>query len=107
MNEDIERRTVARREGDPDPSEPGGFRLSKNIDLSHVLTVLMMLGALAFQWNLIDKRLAVLEEARQSQRERDQAQDALTKDKFQEVRDALAVLTRSVEKVSDKMEAHK
>lgn len=107
MNENTDRRTAARREGDADPPERGGFRLSKSIDLSHVLTVLMMLGALAFQWNLIDKRLAVLEEARQAQRERDQSQDALTKDKFQEVRDALAVLTRSVEKVADRMEARK
>lgn len=105
MNDTNDRRTTVRRESDADPSGPVGFRLNKNIDLSHVLTVLMMLGALAFQWNLIDKRLAVLEEARQSQRERDQSQDSANKDKFQEVRDALIDLRRSVEKISDRVGA--
>lgn len=83
------------------------FRLNKNIDLGHLLSIVLMLGAMSFQWNLMDKRIAVLEEKSAAQRERDQAQDALTKEKFQEVRDALSALTRSVEKVSDKLEQRK
>jgi hypothetical protein len=86
---------------------PRGFHLNKNIDLGHVISVVMMLAALMVQWNMMDKRVAVLEEARSAQRERDQGQDTLTKEKFQEVRDALAGLTRSVEKVSDKLEQRK
>jgi hypothetical protein len=84
-----------------------GFRFNKNIDIGHLISIIVMLGALMVQWNMMDKRVAVLEEARSSQRDRDQTQDALTKEKFQEVRDALAGLTRSVEKVSDKLEQRK
>ena len=84
-----------------------GLQFNKNIDLGHLLSVLLMLAALSFQWNLMDKRVAVLEEARNSQREREQTQAAMTKEKFQEVRDALAGLTRSVEKVADKLEQRK
>jgi hypothetical protein len=87
--------------------QPRGFRLNKTIDLSHVISILLMLSALMVQWNMMDKRVAVLEEARLAQRERDQGQDVLTKEKFQEVRDALSGLTRSVEKVSDKLESRK
>jgi hypothetical protein len=86
---------------------PAGFRLNKNIDLGHVGTMLFVIGGLMVQWNMMDKRVAVLEEARMAQRERDVAQDMLTKEKFQEVRDALAGLTRSVEKVSDQVGAQR
>lgn len=92
---------------DTERPDPGGFRLNKNIDLGHVISIIVMLAGLMVQWNMMDKRVAVLEEARAAQRDRDQTQDALTKEKFQEVRDALAGLTRSVEKVSDKLEQRK
>jgi hypothetical protein len=99
-----ERRHVARRDGDPDPSAANGIKFDKTINLGHILTVAAMIASVMVSWSLMDKRVVVLEEARMAQRERDQSQDALTKDKFQEVRDALGVLTRSVEKVADKLE---
>ena len=45
----------------------------------------------------------MLEEARAAQRERDAAQDASNREKFQEVRDTMIDLRRAVEKVADKV----
>ena len=98
--DDTDRRVNKARRSDDRPGE-GGFRFNKNIDLGHVVSIIIMLGLLMAQWNMMDKRVVVLEEARSAQRERDQAQDILTKEKFQEVRAALEALTRSMEKLSD------
>jgi len=80
-------------------------RFDKTINLGHVLTVSSFLIVAAVQWNILDKRVLVLEEFRMAQRERDKAQDQIAKDKFGEVRDALADLRRSVEKVADRVGA--
>lgn len=80
-------------------------RFDKTINLGHVLTVVSFLIVALMQWNVMDKRVVILEEFRQSQRERDSIQDGISKDKFQEVRDALTELRRSVEKVADKVGA--
>lgn len=80
-------------------------RFDKTINLGHVLTVISFLIVAAVQWNILDKRVLVLEEFRMAQRERDMAQDQIAKDKFGEVRDALADLRRSVEKVADRVGA--
>jgi hypothetical protein len=77
----------------------------RTINLGHVLTIISFLLITVTQWNLMDKRILVLEEFRKSQRERDVAQDAIARDKFQEVRDALVELRRGVEKVADKVGA--
>ena len=78
-------------------------RFDKSINLGHALTIVSFLIVALMQWNIMDKRVVVLEEFRLSQRERDKAQDDMSKDKFQEVRDALTELRRSVEKVADKV----
>ena len=78
-------------------------RFDKSINLGHALTIVSFLIVALMQWNIMDKRVVVLEEFRLSQRERDKAQDEMSKDKFQEVRDALTELRRSVEKVADKV----
>lgn len=81
------------------------FKFDMTFNLGHVITVVSFLIIALMQWNVMDKRIVVLEEFRQVQRERDAAQDQLSKDKFQEVRDALTDLRRSVEKVADKVGA--
>jgi hypothetical protein len=100
--EDNDRRKAPRRADDADPR---GIVFDKTINLGHILTMASMIGAVMVSWSLMDKRVVVLEEARQAQRDRDQAQDAANRDKFGEVRDALIDLRRSVEKVSDKVGA--
>lgn len=81
------------------------IRFDKTINLGHVLTVMAFVCTAMVSWNVMDKRVLVLEEFRLAQRERDIAQDVVSKDKYQEVRDALTELRRSVEKVADKVGA--
>jgi hypothetical protein len=80
-------------------------RFDKTINLGHIISALLMLASVMFSWSVMDKRVVVLEEARAAQRERDTAQDLVSRDKFQEVKDALQDLRRAVEKVSDKVGA--
>lgn len=83
----------------------GGIKFDKTISLGHLLTMAMMIAAVMGSWSLMDKRVVVLEVSREAQRERDALQDMSSKEKFQEVRDALVDIKRSVEKVSDKVGA--
>ncbi len=89
------------------PVPENRIRFDKTINLGHVLTIVSFLLLTLTQWNMMDKRVVVLEEARSTQRERDTNQDTITREKAQEVKDALADLKRSVEKLSDKMVAPK
>jgi hypothetical protein len=81
------------------------IRFDKTINLGHALTIVSFLIVALMQWNIMDKRVVVLEEFRLAQRDRDKAQDDVSKDKFQEIKDALNELRRSVEKVADKVGA--
>ena len=81
------------------------MRFDKTINLGHVLTIVSCLIVVMAQWSIMDKRVVVLEEFKAAQRERDVAQDAISKEKFVEVREALVDLRRSVEKVADKVGA--
>lgn len=85
----------------PPPSNP--VRFDKTINLGHVLTIVSFLVLTLMQWNIMDKRVTLLEESRATQRERDTSQDANNRDKAQEVKDALTDLKRSVEKLADKV----
>jgi hypothetical protein len=94
------------------PPQDNRIRFDKTINLGHALTVFSFLIVALMQWNIMDKRVVVLEEYRISQKDRDRsqsekdaAQDLVSKDKFQEVRDALTDLRRSVEKVADRVGA--
>lgn len=80
-------------------------RFDKTINLGHILTMLSFLVIAAMQWNIMDKRIVVLEEFRLSQREKDVTQYQLNKDKFQEVRDGLNDLKHGMEKVADRIES--
>ena len=79
------------------------IKFDRTINLGHVLTAVSMIVAVMVSWSLMDKRVAVLEEARAAQRERDAVQDASNREKFQEVRDTMIDLRRAVEKVADKV----
>jgi len=89
----------------PIPPADNRVRFDKTINLGHILTIASFLVLTLMSWNLMDKRILVLEEFRSTQRERDATQDAITREKAQEVKDALADLKRSVEKLADKLVA--
>lgn len=89
------------------PSPENRVRFDKTINLGHVLTIASFLVLTLTQWNIMDKRVTVLEVSVTTQRERDTAQDTNTREKSQEVKEALADLKRSVEKVSDQLAVRK
>jgi hypothetical protein len=89
-------------QSDSDDRNRSRIRFDRTINLGNVLTMVAMVVIVMTSWSMQDKRLAVLEEARMSQREKDQAQDADRREKFGEVRDALQDLRRSVEKLADR-----
>lgn len=59
------------------------------INAGHVLTFIGLLLAGLAAWGLMDKRVTLLEQAAQYQRERDATQDGAVALKFQEVREGL------------------
>lgn len=87
----------------PTPPPENRIKFDKTITLGHMLTIASFLGLTLVQWSTMDKRVVVLEEFRLAQRDRDTSQDTTTREKAQEVKDALADLKRSVEKLADKM----
>lgn len=87
----------------PQPLPDNRVRFDKTISLGHVFSVCSFVVIALAQWNMLDKRVLVLEESRTTQRERDVAQDTATREKAQEVKDALADLKRSVEKLTDRV----
>lgn len=89
----------------PPPPIDNRLRFDKTINLGHILTMGAFLLTAMVQWNMVDKRILVLEEARVSQRERDTTQDSASKENLMTVKDALKDLSRSVERVADKVGA--
>lgn len=89
----------------PQPQPDNRVRFDKTINLGHILTIISFLLLTLTQWNMMDKRVVVLEESRLTQRERDTSQDTNTREKAQEVKDALRELKTSVEKLGDRMGA--
>lgn len=88
------------------PTPPDNrVRFDKTINLGNLISMGAFLLAIMVQWNMMDKRVLVLEEARAAQRERDATQDTSTKESFQTVKEGLVDLRRSVERVADKVGA--
>lgn len=86
------------------PTPPDNrVRFDRTFNLGHVITVVSFLLMTLAQWNMMDKRVTVLEEFRAVQRERDSSQDMTAKDRAQEVKDAVNDLKRSIEKLADRL----
>lgn len=90
---------------DPNNNQNQGGRIvfDRTINIGHIITIITFIGMSIAQWNMMDKRVVVLEEFRASQRERDLAQDTASREKFQEVKESIVDLRRAVEKVGDKI----
>lgn len=87
------------------PQPDNRIRFDRTVNLGHILTFIGFLITAGVGWSTMDRRVSVLEERVAVQRERDAMQDAAAKDKFQEVKEAIADLKRSVERVADKVGA--
>lgn len=73
------------------------------INAGHLLTTLTFVGAIAMGWNLLDKRVTVLEEAKLYQRERDAGQDKVVGEKMDSVKESLKELKVSVDRIDQKV----
>lgn len=84
---------------DPTSQEHPRRRLTfdPTINAGHILTFVSLLAALIVGWNTLDKRVVVLEEAKNYQRERDQAQDSAIAEKLVDIKDTLREVKRGVE----------
>lgn len=78
-----------------------GLRFDPTINAGHLLTFIasMVTVAVAFitGWNLLDKRVVVLEEAKAYQAKRDDAQDLAIGEKLTDIKEAVREVRRSVE----------
>lgn len=82
-----------------DPLDQPRKRLTfdPTINAGHVLTFVAMGIAMLTSWNLLDKRITVVEQAQSFQRERDGNQDAKVAEKFGEVKEALNKIDRNLD----------
>jgi len=69
------------------------------INAGHVLTFIAMCICILTSWNLLDKRITVVEQAQAFQRERDQNQDNTSAGKYVEFKELLTKIDRTVEEV--------
>lgn len=86
-------------------SNENRIKFDKTINLGHVLTVFSFLVVALAQWNVMDKRVAILEVYADAQSKRDDRQDEANREKFTEIRDSLREVRTTVEKVADKIGA--
>lgn len=85
------------------PNTDNKVRIDKTINLGHMISLFGFVLLMIANWSMMDKRVVVLEEARIAQKERDITRDQSSREKFQEVREAIVDLKNSVEKVADKI----
>ena len=72
------------------------------INAGHLLTFVSMASLVIAAWIMMDKRLTVLEEARVYQAKRDEAQETVTRDKMNDLVEAIRDLRRSIERRNDR-----
>lgn len=69
------------------------------VNAGHILTFVGMAGILFGGWSLMDKRVAVLEEAKTYQVRRDDAQDANTIQRLAELKEAVKDVKETVTEI--------
>lgn len=78
-----------------------GLRFDPTINAGHLLTFVATMVTVAVffvtGWNLLDKRVVVLEEAKAYQARRDDAQDLAIGEKLTDIKEAVREVRRSVE----------
>ena len=87
--------------------EKAGVKFDNTINLGHLLTFAGFLITIMVSWTTLDKRVVVLEESRKAQAIMDSAQDLRSAEKFNEIKETLGEIKRSVDKVNDRLERNK
>lgn len=84
---------------------PPRFKFDPTINLGHVLTFLGFVLTILLGWSALDKRILVLEEARQTQAQIDRNQDQLSTQQLQYIRETLQEIKQTVTRLNDKVHA--
>lgn len=80
------------------------WRFDPTINLGHVLTFVGFILTMMAGWNMLDKRVVVLEEHRAAQAQVDRHQDQLANQQMGFIRESLSEIKSSVERLSDKVD---
>lgn len=88
----------------PIENQPRKWRYDPTINLGHILTFLGFIVTIVIGWNTLDKRVVVLEEARHAQGQVDRHQDQLANQQLSFIRESLAEIKKSVDRLSDKVD---
>lgn len=79
------------------------IRFDGTINMGHILTFAAGLTAGAAAWNGIDKRVTILEEARNVQTRRDDTQDVLVREQIAAMNALLTKIDQRVERLGDRL----
>lgn len=95
---------------EPFDDDPRHWHLDKRLNLSHLITTLAMAASIMWWGAALDRRVAVLEEARLSQRQTDERQDAdlyrtlnAMKEESRMLRDELRETTRKLDRLIERI----
>lgn len=75
------------------------------VNLGHLLTFFGFVAMIVGSWNLLDKRIIVLEEAYKAQSLRDTHQDERAAHNIQIIKESLTKIERNVERVNDRLDS--
>lgn len=74
------------------------------INAGHIISLLAFLVTLVIGWSTLDKRVVVLEEARKTQAQVDQHQDAMQRSNADSVRESLQEIKQGVRELNARFE---
>ena len=74
------------------------------INAGHVLTFVGFLLSMVVGWSVLDKRVVVLEEARKTQAQLDQHQDAMQRSNADSVRESLQEIKAGIRELNQRYE---
>lgn len=84
--------------------DTGKLRFDPTISYGHVLQALMIISAIFVAWTNLDKRVVVLEESRHVQQLRDNHQDSLNNQQFDQVSASLREVKTLLMRLEDKLD---
>lgn len=84
-----------------EPEHKGGIKFDATINLGHVLTFVGFVIAGFTAWSTLDKRLTVIEERANFQAQIDRAQDARLVEHLAGIKESLADIKSTINRLSD------
>lgn len=82
------------------PTERRRLTFDPTINAGHIISLLAFLVTLVIGWSTLDKRVVVLEEARKTQAQLDQHQDAIQRASNDSVRESLAEIKAGIRELN-------